>query len=254
MGFTPTDYFEWFSDLGVAVFDIQPYLSRGVESQWFYEVSEEAATVDAYKALDILSKDPRIDRDRIILLGWSYGGMVVNNAHQQFFIDKIKPENEFQAFISYYPFCSLVKENIKTSDKPLILLMGEKDRMCPFELCQDYFDVIKKSSLESEIHIFENSYHRFDFNLLPRSLNIGRAETWNEEYLQEVINNNKRYDIGEIHKDLMGPNGFSYISLLSDSEKDKILDTHREDSNYIGYNKKADEKARKIMAKIISEL
>ena len=254
MGFTPPDYFEWFSELGVAVFDIQPYLSRGIESQWYYEVSEEAATVDAYKALDILSKDPRIDKDKIILLGWSYGGMVINNAHQQFFIDKIKPENEFQAFISYYPFCSLIKENTKTSDKPLTILIGEKDRMCPYELCQDYIDIVKKSSPDSKIYIFEDSYHRFDFNLLPRSLNIGRAEEWDEEYLKKIINSNKRYDIGESHKDIMGPNGWSYISLLSESEKDKILEPHREDSNYIGYNKTADKEARNIMAKIISEL
>ena len=126
--------------------------------------------------------------------------------------------------------------------------------MCPYELCQDYIDIVKKSSPDSKIHIFENSYHRFDFNLLPRSLNIGRAEEWDEEYLNEIINSNKRYDIGESHKDIMGPNGWSYVSLLSESEKDKILEPHREDSNYIGYNKKADEKARNIMAKIISEL
>ena len=254
MGFVPTDYFKWFSDMGMAVFDTQPYLSRGIESQWFSEVSEEAATVDVYKALDILSKDPRIDKNKIILMGWSYGAMVVNNAHQQFFIDKIKPKNEFQAFISYYPFCSLIKENTKTSDKPLILLMGEKDRMCPFELCQDYFDIIKKSSPNSEIHIFEKSYHRFDFNLLPKALNIGRAETWNEEYLKDIISNNKRYDIGESHKDMMGPNGWSYISLLNDNEKDKLLDPFREDTNYIGYNKKTDNEARDIIVRIISEL
>ena len=254
MGFTPSDYFEWFTSLGVAVFDIQPYLSRGIESQWFYEVSEEAATIDAYKALDIMSKDPRIDKDKIILVGWSYGAMVVNNAHQQFFIDKIKPENEFQAFISYYPFCSLIKENTKTSEKPLTILIGEKDRMCPSELCQDYIDIVKKSSPNSNIHIFEKSYHRFDFNLLPKALNIGRAEKWDEEYLEEVISNGKRYDIGEKHKDIMGPNGWSYISLLSKDEIDKIFDPHREDANYIGYNKKADKEARDIINEIISNL
>ena len=254
MGFVPHDYFEWFNNLGVAVFDIQPYLSRGIESQWFYEVSEEAATVDAYKALDIMSKDPRIDKDKIILVGWSYGAMVVNNAHQQFFIDKIKPKNEFQAFISYYPFCSLMKEDTKTSEKPLTILIGEKDRMCPFELCQDYMGIVKKSSPNSNIHIFEKSYHRFDFNLLPKAVNIGRAEKWDEEYLEEVISSGKRYDIGEEHEDIMGPNGWSYVSLLSDSEKDKLLDPHREDANYIGYNKKADKEARDIMANIISNL
>ncbi len=254
MGFTQLDYFEWLSELGVAVFDIQPYLSRGFENQWFYKVSEEAATIDAYKALDVLSKDQRIDKNKIILMGWSYGGIVTNNAHQKFFIDKIKPENEFQAFISYYPFCSLVKQDIGTSDKPLTIIIGKKDRMCPYELCQDYIDIVSKDSPGSKIHIYEDSYHRFDFNLLPKALNIGRAEKWNEDYVQDVIKNRKRYDIGQSHKDIMGPNGWSYISLLSEEERNKILDPFREDENYIGYNEEADKQAREIVSKIISQL
>ena len=254
MGFTQLDYFEWLSELGVAVFDIQPYLSRGFENQWFYKVSEEAATIDAYKALDVLSKDQRIDKNKIILMGWSYGGIVTNNAHQKFFIDKIKPENEFQAFISYYPFCSLVKQDIGTSDKPLTIIIGKKDRMCPYELCQDYIDIVSKDSPGSKIHIYEDSYHRFDFNLLPKALNIGRAEKWNEDYVQDVIKNRKRYDIGQSHNDIMGPNGWSYISLLSEEERNKILDPFREDENYIGYNEEADKQAREIVSKIISQL
>ena len=254
MGFTQLDYFEWLFELGVAVFDIQPYLSRGFENQWFYKVSEEAATIDAYKALDVLSKDQRIDKNKIILMGWSYGGIVTNNAHQKFFIDKIKPENEFQAFISYYPFCSLVKQDIGTSDKPLTIIIGKKDRMCPYELCQDYIDIVSKDSPGSKIHIYEDSYHRFDFNLLPKALNIGRAEKWNEDYVQDVIKNRKRYDIGQSHKDIMGPNGWSYISLLSEEERNKILDPFREDENYIGYNEEADKQAREIVSKIISQL
>ena len=60
--------------------------------------------------------------------------------------------------------------------------------------------------------------------------------------------------IGEVHADIMGPNGWSYISQLSKNERDIILDPYREDENYIGYNQKADKEARKILAKIISEL
>ncbi len=254
MGFTPTDYLEWFSDLGVAVFDTQPYLSRGVESQWFYKISEEAATIDTYKALDVLSQDPRIDKDKIIILGWSYGGIVVNNAHQKFFIDKIQPENKFQAFISYYPFCPLVKNDIETSDKPLTIFIGKDDRMCPYELCLDYINIVKKSSPESKIHIFEDSYHRFDFNLLPKALNIGRAEKWDGEYVQKLIKDGKRYDIGEKHEDIMGPNGWSYISLLSEEEINQLLDPYRVEDNFIGYNKKADDEARNVISQIINNL
>ena len=80
------------------------------------------------------------------------------------------------------------------------------------------------------------------------------SEKWNEDYVQDVIKNRKRYDIGQSHKDIMGPNGWSYISLLSEEERNKILDPFREDENYIGYNEEADKQAREIVSKIISQL
>mgnify|MGYP001170566506 FL=1 len=52
----------------------------------------------------------------------------------------------------------------------------------------------------------------------------------------------------------MGPNGWSYISSLSDEERNKILDPFREDENYIGYNEEADKQARDIVAEIINQL
>ena len=254
MGRVPEDWFKWFYDLGVGVFDTQHYLSRGGKDQWFYDLaSEEAGTVDVYRALDVIAEDPRVDKNKIFLLGWSYGGLVVTNAHQKFFIERINPKNEFQAFISYYPYCPLVKKNTETSSKPLIILTGEKDRMCPMELCKDYMNIVKNSSPDSELHIFPKSYHRFDFTLLPKHVNIGRAENWSEEYLQEKIQS-KRYNIGDPHKEITGPNGWSYFSIMDEEERDEILDPYREDANYIGYNKEADEASREIIKALIASL
>lgn len=254
MGFVPDDWFRWFYDLGIGVFDVQHYLSRGGNAQWFYDLaSEEAGTVDLYRALDVIAEDPRVDKNQIYVMGWSYGGMTVTNAHQKFFIDRIKPKNEFQAFISYYPYCPLVKENVETSSKPLIILSAEKDRMCPIELCEDYINIVKNSSPQSNMYVFPNSYHRFDFPRLPKYLNIGRAESWSEEYLQKKIQG-KRYDIGVPHKEITGPNGFSYFSLMDEKERDEILEPDRQDANYIGYNKKADLAAREIIKELLSNL
>jgi len=254
MGFVPSDWFKWFYDLGIGVFDTQHYTSRGGEAQWFYDLaSEEAATVDLYRALDVIAEDPRVDKDKIYLMGWSYGAMAVTNAHQKFFIDRIKPKNEFQAFIAYYPYCPLVKENLETSSKPLVILSGEKDRMCPMELCEDYMNIVKNSSPQSKMYVFPKAYHRFDFPLLPSILNIGRAESWSEEYLQEKIQG-KRYDIGVPHKEITGPNGWSYFSLMNEEERDEILEPDRQDANYIGYNKKADLASREIIKELLLNL
>ena len=43
MGFVPSDWFKWFYDLGIGVFDTQHYTSRGGEAQWFYDLASEEA-------------------------------------------------------------------------------------------------------------------------------------------------------------------------------------------------------------------
>jgi hypothetical protein len=89
--------------------------------------------------------------------------------------------------------------------------------------------------------------------LLPKHVNIGRAENWSEEYLQEKIQS-KRYNIGDPHKEITGPNGWSYFSLMDEEVRDEILDPYREDANYIGYNKEADEASREIIKALIASL
>ena len=99
-------------------------------------VSSIQRVPDAYRALAILSTHPRIDADRIVLMGFSHGGLVANAAatdwarkHAQ------EPEHRFRAIFSFYPSCIGRVERRLRLVVPLRIHAGEKDDWTPAAPC-----------------------------------------------------------------------------------------------------------------------
>ena len=70
---------DWESDLnqmGIATFVLDAFTGRGIASTSAKQalLGRLAMTYDAYRALEILEKHPRIDARRIALMGFSRGG------------------------------------------------------------------------------------------------------------------------------------------------------------------------------------
>ena len=72
------EYLAMYRDMGIATFELQSFNSRGVFSTVGEQISVTTAMMilDAYRALDTLIKDPRIDPQRVAITGWSLGGSV----------------------------------------------------------------------------------------------------------------------------------------------------------------------------------
>ncbi len=73
------------NDLGVATLLVDSFTGRGIVSTVAdqSQLSELSVIIDAYRALDLLAKHPRIDATRIGLLGGSRGGDVDALREQQ---------------------------------------------------------------------------------------------------------------------------------------------------------------------------
>src|SRR5690606_39270740 len=96
-------------------------------------VTEAQMLADAFAALHFLASHPRVDPQRIGIVGFSYGGMTsVLSAYvqlQELFSsamgDRALP---FAAHASYYG-CSVPRlDDPRTTGKPAMILLGEKDR------------------------------------------------------------------------------------------------------------------------------
>src|SRR6202042_1979717 len=96
--------------------------------------------LDIYRALDILGKHPRVDPDRIVLMGFSRGGQATLYASLNRF-DKLwnKSGVRFAAFIPFYPDCSTTYVgDTEVADKPIRIFHGTPDDYNPVASCKAF--------------------------------------------------------------------------------------------------------------------
>ena len=103
---------DWEQDLnamGVATFVIDSFTPRGIVNTLNdqSQLGRTTMIVDAYRALDVLSRHPRIDPTRIALMGFSRGGQAALYASLKRFqrLQGIAGQ-EFAAYIAFYPPCN----------------------------------------------------------------------------------------------------------------------------------------------------
>ena len=72
------EYMEMFQESGFATFELNSFKSRDIKSTVGSQVEVTTATIilDAYKAFEILSNHPNIDKNKVSITGWSLGGAV----------------------------------------------------------------------------------------------------------------------------------------------------------------------------------
>ena len=73
MGLLHERWVQEFNSIGIASFLLDSFSGRGIVSTINYQSQLDSLTmmVDAYRALGILAKDPRIDPTRIAVMGFS---------------------------------------------------------------------------------------------------------------------------------------------------------------------------------------
>lgn len=107
-GVTATDE-RWsreLNDLGVATLLVDSFTGRGIGSTVSdqTQLGELTTINDAYRALELLAKHPRIDPARIGIFGGSRGGVVALYASlTRFQRMHMAPGTDFAFYISFYP-------------------------------------------------------------------------------------------------------------------------------------------------------
>ncbi len=169
-----------FAGIGVATFLIDSFTGRGIvqtitdQSQ----LGHLAMIVDAYRALDLLSKHPRIDSSRIAVMGFSKGGFVALYSSMKRFQRMYGPANiEFAAYLPFYGPCERpFLEDEQVSNRPIRMFHGEKDDYAPVEPCQRYVERLRRAGKDVQITIYPGARHAFDNALLPAILSLPDAQ------------------------------------------------------------------------------
>ncbi len=158
-------YLEMYQKMGIATFELNSFKSRGITSTvgTQNQVTISAMIVDAYKALEALSKHPNIDKNKISITGWSLGGGVTLFSAWMPVKNAINKELKFASHLAFYPPCFIEPENIEFSDSPIHILIGELDNWTPSKPCSDLVNKLNKKS-NIGLTIYKDSHHSFDRN------------------------------------------------------------------------------------------
>jgi dienelactone hydrolase len=164
----------WVTDLnamGISSFVIDGFTGRGLTgtSTNQAQLGRLNFILDIYRALEILSKHPRVDPARIALMGFSRGGQAalyasVRRFHQMW----NKSGIDFAAYLPFYPDCSTsYLEDSDVSQSPVRIFGGTIDDYNPIARCKPYVQRLKTAGRDVTITEYPNASHAFDSPLLP---------------------------------------------------------------------------------------
>ena len=120
--------------------------------------------VDARRALELLSKHPRIDPARIGCIGSSLGGVgCLYQSVKRFQKMWGAPGLEFAASVPMYPVCNFkyVDGDIM-SDEPIHIHIGDLDQYGSAESCVKYVERLHLKGKDITITVYPGVHHGFD--------------------------------------------------------------------------------------------
>ena len=156
------DYLKMYQKSGFATFELNSFKSRNIESTvgTQNEVTVAAIVVDAYKALETLSKHPLIIKEKISITGWSLGGGVTLFSAWNPIKETLGNNIQFASHLAFYPPCFFDFENLDFSDVPIHILIGESDDWTPAKPCVEFVDKLERKNIN--ITVYKDSHHGFD--------------------------------------------------------------------------------------------
>jgi len=157
---------EW----GIAAFVVDSFTPRGIKETATdqSQVHTSANVADALHALKLLATHPRIDPQRIGVIGFSKGGQVaLYTALEPFRRSVIADDTRFAAHVPLYPYCNEWYVTEHPSGTPVLMLLGGKDDYTPPAPCVSYADWLKGKGVETQVITYADAYHGFEANRGP---------------------------------------------------------------------------------------
>jgi dienelactone hydrolase len=166
-------YARALNEWGYAAFVVDSWDSRKLEE--LSPISGKTKLiplVDAFSALKVLSKDPRIDPNRIAILGWA-------NAAQGILASQISKVRKtygdglhFAAAVAITPVSTgpwWISKNVEKT--PTLILCGEKDVWAPCEHSRKYAGLMNKAGGNITVISYPLAGHAWEANSPPRMNN-----------------------------------------------------------------------------------
>lgn len=132
-----------FAALGIATFIVDSFTGRGISSTQDNQdqLSRLAHIGDAYRALEVLGKHPRIDPTRVAVMGFSRDGEAAHYAALKRFNAMHGPAGglAFAGYVALYPTCNRdIIDGMNVADRPIRIFHRLADDYVPAAECRAY--------------------------------------------------------------------------------------------------------------------
>jgi dienelactone hydrolase len=172
------------NSIGVAALILDSFTGRGITQTITdqSQLSSFSMIVDGYKALELLSKHPRVDPSHIAVMGFSKGGFAaLYSSMRRFQRLWATPGLEFAAYVPFYARCDTVfLEDENISDHPVRLFHGSADDYVPVGPARAYVDRLKSKGKDVQLTVYERARHSFDNPMNPPMLRYPDAMVVND--------------------------------------------------------------------------
>ncbi len=190
LGVVVDDWAHWYNEKGIATFAIDSFTARGIIStnDDQSQLGRLAMIIDAYRGLSLLSHHPRIDPNKVILMGFSRGGVASLYSSMTRFQAMHGPADaNFAAYFAFYPDCrTLYHEDEKVANVPIRIFHGDADNYSPADTCQTYVERLKTAGKNIEMTIYPGAQHVFDGRTFKKAVTLPKAQTTRNCRLEEA--------------------------------------------------------------------
>jgi dienelactone hydrolase len=160
-----------FEAKGISTFMLDSFAGRGIVSTVVdqSQLARLNGILDLYRALSILAAHPRVDPNRIAVMGFSRGAQTtlyssLKRFHKIWNASGIEPA----AYIALYPPCiTTYVGDTDVSDHPIRMFHGVVDDYVEIGPCRAYFARLKGTAKEVQMTEYADTWHAYDNPLLP---------------------------------------------------------------------------------------
>ena len=199
--------------------------------------------VDARRALELLSKHPRIDPARIGCIGSSLGGVgCLYQSVKRFQKMWGAPGLEFAASVPMYPVCNFkyVEDDIM-SDEPIRIHIGDLDQYGSAESCVKYVERLHLKGKDITVTVYPGVHHSFDAKITgkggPQTTFKQKGRFFSQCNFEENTDSSvlNEENLGEGFQQILTQVGFNEWLASTEEKKIKKLFKYIKKGNKFGY-------------------
>jgi dienelactone hydrolase len=180
------------NSLGIAAFILDSFSGRGIVNTLSdqSQLDSLAMTIDAYRALALLAQHPRIDPERIAVMGFSKGAVPAVYSSNERFRKLYDPAKVgFAAHIGLYTPCNVqYRDDDKVTGAPIRLFHGIADDYVSIAPCRAYVERLKAAGINVALTEYPDAFHAYDATTFSPPIQLPQAQTTRNCTLREGDN------------------------------------------------------------------